>query len=171
MSRRLILALLLLLAVGAAVFLGWRLRGPLVPAVALQSAPLVRSLQFSARVATASRVEVGSTLTGRVQTVAVAEGAAVKAGDLLVQLESDELRAALAQALASEQQASARLDGLRRSGRSGVQAGVAQTESVLAAARADLQRSRELLAQGFISQARLDESQRAEAVARAHWVD
>jgi HlyD family secretion protein len=166
-SRRLILALLLLVAVGVTAFLGWRLRGPVVPAVVVQSAPLVRSLQFSARVATASRVEVGSTLTGRVHTVAVPEGAQVKAGDLLVELERDELLAALAQATASEQQAAARLNGLRNSGRSGVQAAVAQAESVLAAAHADLQRTRELLAQGFISPARLDESQRAESVARA----
>ena len=56
------------------------------------------------------------------------------------------MQAALAQAIASERQAGARLAGLRSSGRSGAQAGVAQAESVLAAARADLQRTRELLA-------------------------
>jgi HlyD family secretion protein len=101
-------------------------RGPVVPAAVASTAPLVRTLQFSARVATASRVEVGSTLTGRVLEVAVAEGALVKAGDVLVRLESDELRAALAQSQASERQAAARLAGLRSTGRSAAQAGVAQ---------------------------------------------
>jgi HlyD family secretion protein len=130
-------------------------------------APLVRSLQFSARVATLSRVDVGSTLTGRVLQVAVAAGAMVKSGDVLVRLESDELRATLAQARAGETQAAARLAGLRSTGRSTAQAGVAQAASVLVAAQADLQRTQELIAQGFISQARLDEARRALAVAQA----
>jgi len=130
-------------------------------------APLVRTLQFSARVATASRVEVGSTLTGRVLQIAVDEGAQVKAGDLLVRLESDELRAALAQTQASERQAAARLAGLRSTGRSTAQAGVAQAASVLAAAQADLERTQDLVAKGFLSEARLDEAHRAVAVAQA----
>lgn len=142
-------------------------RAPLVPAVAARMAPLVRTLQFSARVATASRVELGSTLTGRVLQVAVVEGAQVKAGDLLVRLESDELRAALAQAQASERQAAARLAGLRSTGRSAAQAGVAQAESVMVAAQADLQRTQDLVAKGFVSEARLDEARRAVAVAQA----
>ncbi len=167
MSRRLILTLIALALVLAAAAFGWRQRGPLVPAFAVQAAPLVRSLQFSARVATASRVDLGSTVTGRVAQVLVAEGATVKAGEVLLRLESDELGAALEQALASERQAAARLAGLRSTGRSGAQAGVAQADSVLLAAQAELRRTRELLAQGFISPARLDEAERSVAVARA----
>ena len=98
MLRRHVIATAVLAAVLlAALAAWWTTRAPLVPAVSARMAPLVRTLQFSARVATASRVEVGSTLTGRVLQVAVAEGAQVKAGDVLVRLESDELRAALAQ--------------------------------------------------------------------------
>ena len=142
-------------------------RAPLVPAVSARMAPLVRTLQFSARVATASRVELGSTLTGRVLAVAVAEGAQVKAGDVLVRLESDELRASLAQSQASERQAAARLAGLRSTGRSAAQAGVVQAESVRVAAQAELQRTLDLVAKGFLSEARLDEVRRAVAVAQA----
>ncbi|MEY8875425.1 MAG: biotin/lipoyl-binding protein, partial [Leptothrix sp. (in: b-proteobacteria)] len=151
----------------AALGIGWLTRAPAVAAVSARLAPLVRTLQFSARVATASRVEVGSTLTGRVRQVAVVEGARVRAGDALVRLESDELRAALAQALASETQASARLAGLRSTGRSAAQAGVAQALSVLRAAQVDLERTQDLVHQGFLSDARLDEAQRAFAVAQA----
>ncbi len=142
-------------------------RAPLVPAVSARMAPLVRTLQFSARAATASRVELGSTLTGRVLAVAVAEGAQVKAGDVLVRLESDELRASLAQSQASERQAAARLAGLRSTGRSAAQAGVVQAESVRVAAQAELQRTLDLVAKGFLSEARLDEVRRAVAVAQA----
>lgn len=167
-TRRTLLILAALSAVVVAVVAGGLLtRGPVVPAVTANLAPLVRTLQFSARVATASRVDVGSTLTGRVLEVAVAQGAQVKAGDVLVRLESAELRAALAQAQASQRQAAARLDGLRTSGRSAVQAGVAQAESVRLAAQAELLRTQDLVAKGFVSQARLDEALRALAVAQA----
>jgi len=127
----------------------------------------VRTLQFSGRVATLSRVDVGSTMTGRVLEVAVVEGAHVTKGEALVRLESGELRAALEQAQASERQAAARLTGLRSTGRSGAQATLAQADSVLVAAQADLQRTRDLVAKGFLSEARLDEAQRGSAVARA----
>lgn len=143
------------------------MRAPVVSAVSTRMAPLVRTLQFSARVATASRVELGSTLTGRVLAVAVNEGDPVKAGDVLVTLESDELRAELAQSQANERQAAARLAGLRSTGRSATLAGVAQAESVLVAAQAELQRTLDLTAKGFLSQARLDEARRAVAVAQA----
>lgn len=167
MSRR-ALALLVLFAAALAALVAWAAtRPPAVPALAVQARPLVRSLIFSARVASASRVELGSTLTGRVEQVLVREGASVKPGELLLRLESDELRAALAQARASERQAAARLAGLKSSGRSAVQAGVAQADSVLQAARADLQRTQDLVARGFLSEARLDETKRAVAVAEA----
>lgn len=143
------------------------LRGPQVDALVLQSAPLVRTLQFSARVATLSRVDVGSTVTGRVAQVRVAEGAQVRQGDVLVQLESEELRAALAQAVASERQAQARLTGLRSSGRSAAQAARAQADATLQAASASLARVRQLVADGFYSPAQLDEARRAVDVARA----
>ena len=130
-------------------------------------APLVRTLQFSARVATVSRVDVGSTVTGRVARVLVTEGAQVRQGDVLVQLESDELRAALTQAVASERQAKARLDGLRSTGRSGARAALAQSDATLLAASAELARVRQLVAQGFFSASRLDDAQRAVDVARA----
>ena len=145
----------------------WGLRPPPAAAVHATMAPLVRTLQFSARVATASRVEVGSTLTGRVREVLVGEGAPVEPGDVLVRLDGDEWRSALAQAEAGERQAQARLSGLRSTGRLAVQASVTQAESVLLAARADLQRTQGLVGQGFLSQSRLDEARRAVGVAQA----
>ena len=119
-----LLLLLALLAVATALF--WLGRVPSAAALVVHSAPLVRTLQFSARVATASRVDVGATVTGRVARVLVQEGGLVKAGETLLELEDAEWRAALAQALAGEQQAAARLAGLRSTGRSGVRASVVQ---------------------------------------------
>lgn len=142
-------------------------RPPEVAVLRVAPGPLVQTLLFSARVAAPSRVELGATVTARVQQVRVEEGRAVRAGEVLVQLEDAEWSAALAQTRAAEQQARARLGGLRGSGRSGVMAGVAQAESVLRAAEADLGRTQDLLARGFVSPARLDDAKRAVAVAQA----
>ena len=170
MTRRrlagVLLGTALLLAGLAWAGLSW-LRGPQVDVIDMRRAPLVRTLQFSARVATLSRVDIGSTLTGRVDQVKVREGDAVQAGDVLVQLEGDELRAALAQAEAAEQQASAALAGRRGSGRTAAQATLAQAEATQRAADAALARARQLVAEGFYSAAQLDESRRAAAVAAA----
>lgn len=132
-----------ILAAGALVW--FLLRGATSEAVAAKYAPLVRTLQFSARVATLSRVEVGSTVTARVEQVLVREGDQVRTDQPLVKLESEELQAALAQAVATEKQA----------------------EATLTAARAELERTEALVAQGFLSASRRDDAQRAVDVARA----
>ncbi|MFN3304453.1 MAG: biotin/lipoyl-binding protein, partial [Roseateles sp.] len=106
MKRRPLILLALAAAALVIAALAWRaLRPPLLPAVVVEARPLERTLVFSARVASRSRVEVGATVTGRVETVAVREGDTVAAGGVLLTLESDELRATLAQAEASERQA------------------------------------------------------------------
>jgi HlyD family secretion protein len=168
MSRRTVVTSIVISALVAACGTGWWFtRTPSVSAISLRLTPLVRTLQFSARVATSSRVDIGSTITGRVTNVEVIEGAQVKEGDLLIRLESDELKAALAQARANEQQAEARLSGLRSTGRSAVQSVVAQADSVLSAAKADYQRTKTLVEKEFLSEARLDEAKRSLAVAQA----
>lgn len=142
-TRWIVIAVLLVLVLaGLAAF---ALRAPRAEALLMQPGPLVRTLQFSARVATLSRVDVGSTLTGRVAQVLVREGAQVRADEVLVRLETDELNAALAQAVAAERQA----------------------DATLQAALATLKRGQQLVAQGFYSAAQLDEAQRAVDVAVA----
>lgn len=155
-------ALLLALAVLAH---WWR--GTPSDAVLAQPQALVRTLQFSARVASQTRVDLGSTLTGRVEAVLVDEGAAVKQGQVLLRLESQELAAALAQAEAAERQAAAGLAGLRSTGQVSAQAAVSQAEAAARAAQAAWARTQQLVAQGFLSDAALDEARRAREVAQA----
>ena len=169
MSRRSLFLSLgaLLVALSLVLLAWWGWRAPQAPSIQASMKPLVRTLQFAARVTTFSRVDVGSTLTGRVSEVVVSEGAQVAAADVLIRLDGRELQAALAQAEANERQAQARLDGLRSTGRLAAQANVTQAESVLVAALADLNRTQGLVGQGFLSQSRLDEARRAVAVAQA----
>jgi len=155
---------LVLVAVAVAV---WRTRPVAVQGLVLQAQPLQRTLQFSARVLTPARVEVGATLTGRVDSVLVREGDSVAAGAALLQLEPEELAATLQQAQASLRQARARLASQRAVASPGADAALRQAQVTLAAAERDLQRTRELVAQGFISSARLDEVQRSVDLASA----
>jgi HlyD family secretion protein len=167
-KRRLWLGIAFWVLAGVGGYAAWFfLKAPVVDVVTVQASPLVRTLQFSARVAALSKVEVGSTITGRVAQVRVDEGDTVRQGDVLLQLESDELDAALAQAVAAEQQAQARLAGLRSTGRMAATAATAQTAANLRAAAAELARTEQLVAQGFLSDARLDDARRAVAVAQA----
>ena len=166
-SRRwLWIALLLaLLLAGVLAVVWWR--GTAASAVVVDARTLVRTLQFSARVASQTRVEVGSTVTGRVQAVRVREGDAVTQGQVLLRLESQEPSAALAQAEAAERQAVARLAGLRSTGLVSAQAAVSQAEAAARAANAAFVRTQQLVAQGFLSGAALDESRRTRDVAQA----
>ena len=165
-QRWFLVAALLVLAAGAAAY-AWFGRAVVVDAVQMRLAPLVRTVQFSARVEALSRVEIGSTVTGRVAEVLVSEGAQVRQGALLVRLESEELRAALAQALSSQQQAAARLAGLRSTGRSAASAARAQAQASVDAAQAEFVRVQQLVAQGFLSASRLDDARRLRDVAAA----
>jgi len=153
--------------IAVAAFAWWGLRSSPLAAIEMHYLPLVRTLQFSARVATLSRVDVGSTITGRVIKVLVDDGTQVRQGDVLVQLESEELLAALTQAQASASQVQARLDGLRSTGRKAAKAAVTQADATLRTAKAELVRNQRLVARGFVSKSGLDEALRLVDVARA----
>lgn len=158
-------ALALLVALLAWGALRWR---PVsVDAVSARQAPLLQTLQFSARVKTPARVELGSTLTARVSRVLVKEGDAVRAGQALILLEDDEPRAALLQAQANLQQAQAKLQGQQALSLPNATAALSQADANERAAERELVRAQELVAQGFYSQQKLDEAQRALDVARA----
>jgi HlyD family secretion protein len=145
----------------------WFTRAPVAPAAVVGSGPLVRTLQFSGRVAAQSSVEVGATLTGRVASIVVREGDTVEAGSPLLRLEDDEARAALAQADASARQAEAALAGATGARRETAAATLAQAEAQRVAALAEQRRTADLVARGFLSPSRGDEAARALAVAQA----
>lgn len=164
-QRRTLWWLVLAVVLALAAWLRWRPAE--VAATQLRSQPLTRTLQFTARVKTPARVELGSTVTGRVLKVAVNEGDEVNAGAVLVRLEPDEARANLLQAQAALVQAEARLASQQALSLPTAQAALAQAEANLLAAQRELGRSKELVAAQFYSPQKLGESQRALDVARA----
>jgi HlyD family secretion protein len=160
--------LLLVVATVLAVLLGPRwLQGPQVQVDTVVQRDFVQSVVASGRVETPHRVDLGAQITGTVLRVPAAEGQAVAAGTLLIELESTEQRAAVRQAELAVLQARARLRQLREVQGPLAEQSLGQARANHAAARQALQRNRDLLAQGFIGQAALDETLRAEQVAAA----
>lgn len=93
---KILFIIVLLVVIGLVLFHWWQ--GPLMPSYILSSTPLVQNVVATGRVATVSRAEVGSEISGVVLQRLVQEGDEVKQGDLLVVLKSDELLAQVRQA-------------------------------------------------------------------------
>lgn len=157
-----------LLVVGGGAVLAWQTQRPEpVPIVIASAAPLLRTVVFSGRVEAPARVELGATVTGRVLEVSVREGDAVRAATVLARLETSELRAQLEQARAALRLAESRLQGQQQVTRPTSDAALEQARANLEAARLEARRSADLFGRGYVSQARVDETQRALRVAQA----
>ena len=103
--------------------------------------------------------------TGRVLRVAVAQGQMVQQGQLLIELDNSDNRASLAQASASVAQARAKLRQVGELGQPLAVQALAQARATALQTRKALDRSRALVAQGFVSQAAADDAQRADELA------
>jgi HlyD family secretion protein len=141
------------------------LLGTPTQAYAATSGELVQSVVASGRVISPQRITVALQGSGRVLRVAVAEGQAVEAGQLLIELDNSDSRAGLTQAAATTAQAEAKLRQLGELGQPQALQALAQAEATSLQARQTLNRNRDLVAQGFISQAAVDDAQRAVDVA------
>lgn len=162
-----VLALIVLVLVVAGWIAVQQLRGKPAESMVVQRADLVQSVVVTGRVSNESRVTVGSVITGRVRAVPLREGAKVKAGDLLIQLEDTEQRAAAAQADAALKSAEARLKSQEEMSTPMAEQQLAQARANASAAQRERERRESLFKQGFIGQAQLDEARRLDDVARA----
>lgn len=160
-----ILALLALAALVA--FLILRPKPVPVDVLTMAATDVQTSVVASGRVLAQARVEVGATIVGRVERVLVREGARLKEGDVLVQLERRELEAAVAQAQAAVARARARVASVKTLALPTAQAGVRQAEANLELAEREARRARDLLTKGFVSQSRVDEADRQLDVAKS----
>ncbi len=152
-----VIMLLLILAAGFAVFRWWQ--GPLLSGYSISSMPLVQTVVATGRVVTVSRTQVGSEITGVVLKRLVQEGDRVTRGDLLLMLRSDELTAQV-------RQAEAALNELMSSTRPQASVDLANAQVQLAQASRELQRRRILAKDSVISKEELEQSEKAESLAR-----
>jgi HlyD family secretion protein len=153
-------AILLLAALALRAFVG-----PKVPAWTVERRELVQRVVASGRVLAPARIQVGSVVVGRVTRVPVDKGNRVKPGDLLVQLDDVEARAALAQARAAVAQSVARLEQVDVVSVRVTSEGVRQAELRLEQAETKLARNRMLAEAGSVSRSDLDDTQQARDLA------
>jgi HlyD family secretion protein len=159
-----------LLAVLVAGILGliiFSAKGKAIEVVVVTQGPMVQSVVTTGRIASVARNELASQSTARIEAILVREGDTVQAGQVLVRLRDDEATANLAQARAAVAEARGRIRQLTT-----VQEPVSaqQLEQARAAdiqAVRELDRARDLLKQGFVSQSRVDDAQRAATASSA----
>jgi HlyD family secretion protein len=145
------------------------LLGPEVNVATVARREVVQTVVASGRVETPLRVDIGSQVTGAIAAIPVAEGQAVQAAQILIELDHAEAAAAVEQARAAVAQAEARLRQLRQLSLPVAQQALRQAAANLATAKRQYQRSEELFARGFVGQAALDEARRSLDVADSQY--
>lgn len=159
-SRRARWVLLALGSLGLAVgaWLVW-VGGPVEIYTAARG-DLVQSVVASGQVITPQRASIGAETTARVTAVLVDEGAHVVRGQPLLNLDSSDEEAAVAQARAALAQDDARLRQIALVGLPAAREALRQAEANLTQAKAAYARTQDLVARNFLSRAQLDDAQR-----------
>jgi len=137
-KSKILIALVLVAALGGAAYAIWRLRAPELP----------QGLSFGNGRLEATEVDVATKVAGRLASLIPHEGDKVAQGQGVATLDADDVAAQLRAAQAQVRQA-------QQATRT-AQAGVSKAESDASLARITLQRSQELVQKGFISAATLD---------------
>lgn len=153
--------------VALAVIVWQRSLGPHVRVEAVRRAEIVQTVVASGRVLAPARIAIASVMLGAVRAVHVVEGQRVRAGDVLVELDDNELRAQHARALASVESAIARRASLARLTSRVASSDLERAEAALAQARANLARYERMYANAAVSEADLENARTALAQAEA----
>jgi HlyD family secretion protein len=138
-----------------------------VSVVAVKPQEVVQTLVASGHVETPFRINIASQVTGRVKDVSVSEGQAVKANDVLVQLDSAEAEQAVAQARAVQDQAEARLSQLQDVAGKLANEAENQARAGLVEAQLNYDRAAKLALRGYSSTAAVDAARKALDVAQS----
>lgn len=119
----------------------------------------------------ADYIRLASPLAGTLQECSVTRGSQVRAGEIVVRLESEAERAAVVETSGRRDQAAARLENLRKGRRpteiEGAEARVSQVRADLALAELELARRERLLADGVITPSEIDQARARRDALRA----
>lgn len=143
----------------AVVFGVQQWRGPVLPGLTVELMPLELRIVASGEVRYQSLARIGSEMTGTVLARHVREGDRVNKGDLLIELNPDELQARFDQAKTLLQQ-------LREVSRPQAQAALAEARDNLRQASREARRRETLAVKGVIAAEQLEQAQRIELNAK-----
>ena len=130
-------------------------RGPVLPALTVEPMPLELRIVASGEVRYQSLARIGSEITGTVTARHVREGDQVSQGDLLIQLNPEELQSRLAQAHTLLQQ-------LQKNSRPQAQVALVEARDNLRQASREARRREALADKGVISAEQVEQAQRIE---------
>jgi HlyD family secretion protein len=151
----------------AGVFVAMRASGPIVSTILASKTDLEQHVIASGRVWVVTRVQISPQISGRVVSVRVVEGQRVRAGDLLVQFDDAEAKAAVSQANAAVSQSDARVEQLRSVGAIVTTEASRQAQTNLDQAQVNLARMEKLFASGDVPRVNLEEAQHSVEIARS----
>ncbi len=161
---------IVLVAVGVLVgtLIGWRVtRGAQVEGVVAVRRELVQKVVATGRVMAPAKVNLGVALIGTVAKVFVEEGDAVKAGQVLVQVDATEAKALVAQAQADLGQAQARLGLVHKVTRRISTQGVTEKRASFEQSQRQYQRMQALLESGAETPDNVEQARRNLDIARS----
>ena len=142
-----------------AIFAVQKWRGPVLPALTVELLPLELRIVASGEVRYQSLARIGSEITGTVTARHVREGDLVNKGDLLIELNPEELQARLAQAQTQLQQ-------LQKISRPQAQAALVEARDNLRQVSREARRRETLAEKGVISAEQVEQAQRMELNAK-----
>lgn len=140
--------------------------GPKVAGFSVAKGELIQTVVASGRVQSPARVEIASKINGKVISIPVSEGQAVKKGQTLIVLENSDERANLQQAKAVADQAAARLRQIRELTQPISEQTLVQSQIMLEIAKKQYARTRELAEKGYVSKAQLEDALRNLTIAQ-----
>jgi HlyD family secretion protein len=133
----------------------WYIRSQPIPVAShtVSTGPVVRSVMGTGTLEARIRTTISPKIQGRIAEVLVDQGSVVKAGQLLVRLDDEDLAQQVRMATAGISSSEATLGRFR--------AEIAQAKSTHAKTEADLGRTQKLIAANSISQSEFDQTQEA----------
>jgi HlyD family secretion protein len=139
----------------------WYIRSQPIPVEShiVTTGPVVRSVMGTGTLEARIRTTVSPKIQGRIAEVLVDQGSVVKAGQLLVRLDDEDLAQQVRMATAGISSSEATLGRFR--------AEIAQAKSTYAKTEADLGRTQRLIVAKSISQSELDQTQEAFELAKS----
>ena len=142
-------------------------RGKAVEVVVVTQGPMVQSVVTTGRIASMARNDIASQSNARIEAILVREGDTAQAQQVLVRLRDDEASANLTQARAAVAEARGKIRQLATVTEPVSTQQLEQARAADAQAVRELERARDLLKQGFVSQSRVDDAQRAATASAA----
>ena len=161
LSPALVITLVVLLS-GGGVFAWWKFgRATPVETAEVQRGTLVRTVVTSGQVEAPRRTTLGPEVGGRVVSVSVEEGQHVAEGEVLLQLDDANARAAMDEAQAAVAEAQVRLSRLRNTGVRVALATEARAQADAEQAELRFARTEGLVTRGVLRWEQLDDARRA----------